>query len=167
MKMKDEYEGKTLEGAMGKASADLGIPEAELHYEVLEQGRKGLLGLGMKNVRIRVMRPVEHLTDREILNGEEPAGARVEAVAELPAPGPAEAAEGRQGGGESADKPAADEGARPRRPRRRPFTASTAFTRRCLPCPTDCYTLSGWGPGRGCPSGKSRCGRHTPSGPCS
>ena len=97
MKMKDEYEGKTLEGAMGKASADLGIPEAELHYEVLEQGRKGLLGLGMKNVRIRVMRPVEHLTDREILNGEEPAGARVEAVAELPAPGPAEAAEGGQG----------------------------------------------------------------------
>jgi len=109
MNMKDEYEGKTLKGAIGKASADLGIPEAELHYEVLEQGRKGLLGLGMKNVRIRVMRPVEHLTDREILNGEEPAGARVEAVAE----------EGGQGGGESADKPAADEGARPRRPRRR------------------------------------------------
>ena len=101
--MKDEYEGKDLEQAISQASADLGIPEAELHYEVLQQGRKGLLGLGMKNVRIRVMRPVEHLTDREILNGEEPLGVRVEAVAEAPPPaaGPA------------------DEGARSGRPRRR------------------------------------------------
>jgi len=105
--MKDEYEGKNLEEAIGRASADLSIPEAELHYEVLEQGRKGLLGLGMKNVRIRVMRPVEHLTDREILNGEEPAGARVEAVAEVP---PA---------GDSARESASGEGARSGRPRRR------------------------------------------------
>jgi spoIIIJ-associated protein len=78
--MKDEYEGKDLEEAIARASADLGIPEEELHYEVVEQGRKGLLGLGTKEFRIRVMRPVEHLTDHEILVGEEPAGARAEPV---------------------------------------------------------------------------------------
>ena len=90
--MKDEYEGKDLEEAIGHASADLGIPAGELHYEVLEQGRKGLLGLGMKNVRIRVMRPVEHLTDSEILNGEEPAGMVV-------APDGADAGEAGRAGG--------------------------------------------------------------------
>jgi len=54
-----EFEGKDLEEALANASAALGIPEEELHYEMLEAGRRGLLGLGVKNVHIRVKPPLE------------------------------------------------------------------------------------------------------------
>lgn len=54
-----EFEGKDLEQALDRAAAELGIPEAELHYEIVEQGRRGLLGLGVKSVRIRVMPPLD------------------------------------------------------------------------------------------------------------
>ncbi len=53
------FEGKDLGQALNHAAEELGIPEAELHYEILEQGRRGLLGLGVKSVRIRVMPPLE------------------------------------------------------------------------------------------------------------
>lgn len=49
-----EFEGKDLDEALAAASSALGISEDELHYEMLEQGRRGLLGLGTRNVRIRV-----------------------------------------------------------------------------------------------------------------
>jgi spoIIIJ-associated protein len=52
------FEGKDLEEALQEASAKLGIEEPELDYEILEQGRRGLFGLGAKSVRIRVMPPV-------------------------------------------------------------------------------------------------------------
>ena len=48
------FEGKDLEEALAAAATALGVPEAELHYEMLEQGRRGLLGLGVRHVRIRV-----------------------------------------------------------------------------------------------------------------
>jgi spoIIIJ-associated protein len=70
MREKREFEGKDLDEAIQMAAQELAIPEAELHYEVVDQGRKGLLGLGAKSVRIRVKPPVEHLTDREIMEGE-------------------------------------------------------------------------------------------------
>jgi spoIIIJ-associated protein len=54
-----EFEGKDLEEALAQASGELGIPESELHYEIIEQGRRGVLGLGVKNVRIRVKPPLE------------------------------------------------------------------------------------------------------------
>lgn len=54
-----EFEGKTLEEAIGAAASRLGIAETDLHYEVLEQGRRGLLGMGTKNVRIRIMPPLD------------------------------------------------------------------------------------------------------------
>ncbi len=53
------FEGKDLAEALDRAAAELGIPEAELHYEILEQGRRGLLGMGVKSVRIRVMPPLD------------------------------------------------------------------------------------------------------------
>jgi len=59
MKAKGEFEGKNLEEALEEASGALGIPESELHYEIVEQGRRGVLGLGVKNVRIRVKPPLE------------------------------------------------------------------------------------------------------------
>jgi spoIIIJ-associated protein len=59
MSAKSEFEGKNLEAALEEASGELGIPESELHYEIVEQGRRGVLGLGVKNVRIRVKPPLD------------------------------------------------------------------------------------------------------------
>lgn len=54
-----EFEGKDLEEALNEAAAALGISHDELHYEMVEQGRRGLLGMGVKPVRIRVKPPIE------------------------------------------------------------------------------------------------------------
>ena len=54
-----EFEGKDLNEALKSAASQLDTPEADLHYEILEQGRRGLLGMGVKSVRIRVMPPLE------------------------------------------------------------------------------------------------------------
>ncbi len=54
-----EFEGKDLEQAVAAAAAELGVAPEDLHYEMVEQGRRGLLGLGVKNVRIRVQRPLD------------------------------------------------------------------------------------------------------------
>ena len=54
-----EFEGADLEDALHKASEALGIDEPELDYEILEQGRRGLFGIGAKSVRIRVMPPIQ------------------------------------------------------------------------------------------------------------
>jgi spoIIIJ-associated protein len=54
-----EFEGKDLEEALNEAAASLGISHDELHYEMVEQGRRGLLGMGVKAVRIRVKPPIE------------------------------------------------------------------------------------------------------------
>ena len=53
------FEGKDLGEALDHAAQELGVPEADLHYEILEQGRRGLLGLGVKSVRIRVRQPLD------------------------------------------------------------------------------------------------------------
>jgi len=53
------FEGRDLEQALHTAADRLGIPEPDLDYEILQQGRRGLFGLGAKSVRIRVMPPVE------------------------------------------------------------------------------------------------------------
>ncbi len=64
------FEGKDLAEALDHAAQELGVPEAELHYEILEQGRRGLLGMGVKSVRIRVMPPLDgeppSLTDQPV-----------------------------------------------------------------------------------------------------
>ncbi len=54
-----EFEGKDLSEALKQASNALGIAEPELDYEIVEQGRRGLWGIGAKSVRIRVMPPIE------------------------------------------------------------------------------------------------------------
>jgi spoIIIJ-associated protein len=68
------FEGKDLAEALDHAAQELGVPEAELHYEILEQGRRGLLGLGVKSVRIRVMQPLDaELPSQTDQPGPEPA----------------------------------------------------------------------------------------------
>lgn len=59
MATEKEFEGKDLEEALAEAARAMGIAEPDLHYRILEQGRRGLFGLGAKSVRIRVMPPVE------------------------------------------------------------------------------------------------------------
>jgi spoIIIJ-associated protein len=53
------FEGKDLAEALALASEQLGIAEPELDYEIVEQGRRGLFGLGAKSVQIRVMPPID------------------------------------------------------------------------------------------------------------
>jgi len=75
-----EFEGRDLEEAIREAAAALGVPAGELHYEIVEQGRKGVFGLGAKNVRILVMPPVDELTDEQLRSLPVPRSARTEAV---------------------------------------------------------------------------------------
>jgi spoIIIJ-associated protein len=77
MNARREFEGKDLEGALRNASGALGIPEDDVHYEIVEQGRRGVLGLGGKAVRIRVKPPLD---DPEV--APKPAGQPVERLAE-------------------------------------------------------------------------------------
>lgn len=63
------FEGKDLAEALAEASNGLGIPEPELDYEIVEQGRRGLFGLGAKSVQIRVMPPIDAET-KEAGHGE-------------------------------------------------------------------------------------------------
>ncbi len=53
------FEGKDLAEALAEASKGLGIAEPDLDYEIVEQGRRGLFGLGAKSVQIRVMPPID------------------------------------------------------------------------------------------------------------
>jgi spoIIIJ-associated protein len=49
-----EFDGKDLSEALDAASLALGVPAADIDYEILEGGRKGVFGLGARPVRIRV-----------------------------------------------------------------------------------------------------------------
>jgi len=49
-----EFEGEDLEEALSRASESLGIPREELDYEVMQEGRRGFLGVGGRGVRIRI-----------------------------------------------------------------------------------------------------------------
>jgi len=63
MSAEREFEGKVLEDALHAAAESLGIAEPELDYKIVEQGRRGLFGLGARSVRIRVMPPLAKLHD--------------------------------------------------------------------------------------------------------
>ena len=52
------FEGKTVDAAISNAGKELGIPVAELKYEIVFSGSSGIFGLvGAKNAKIRVMTP--------------------------------------------------------------------------------------------------------------
>jgi len=53
------FEGKDLAEALAEASTRLSIAEPDLDYEIIEQGRRGLFGIGAKSVQIRVMPPID------------------------------------------------------------------------------------------------------------
>jgi len=68
------FEGRMLEEALEQASTALGIDEPDLDYEIIEQGRRGLFGLGARSVRIRVVPRDDHRAHRRAVEiDEEPA----------------------------------------------------------------------------------------------
>ncbi|MEW6668266.1 MAG: RNA-binding cell elongation regulator Jag/EloR [Thermodesulfobacteriota bacterium] len=72
--MKDnEFEGKTTEEAVQNASRELGIPEEDLDFEILEPGSAGIFGLvGGKKARIRVHQKASEAGDMmEAIDAEE------------------------------------------------------------------------------------------------
>jgi len=52
-----EFNAGTVEGALQKASANLGLPADDLSYEVLDAGSEGFLGIGARDARIAVQVP--------------------------------------------------------------------------------------------------------------
>ena len=49
-----EFNAGTVEEALQKASASLGLPADDLSYEVLDEGSEGFLGIGARDARIAV-----------------------------------------------------------------------------------------------------------------
>jgi spoIIIJ-associated protein len=54
MNDKQEFHGATVEEAVDKASAALGIAQDQLDFEVLDQGSTGFLGIGTRDARIAI-----------------------------------------------------------------------------------------------------------------
>jgi spoIIIJ-associated protein len=52
-----EFNAGTVEEALQKASASLGLPADDLFYEVLDEGSGGFLGIGARDARIAVQVP--------------------------------------------------------------------------------------------------------------
>ncbi len=57
-----EFEGKTTEEAILKASQALNIPAEQLKFTLLAMGSKGFLGFGRKKAKIRIDEPVTQKT---------------------------------------------------------------------------------------------------------
>lgn len=64
-----DQEGKTIEEALAAALKTLNKTEDEVEYEVLEEGSKGILGMGAKPVliRVRVKEPQELTKAKDLL----------------------------------------------------------------------------------------------------
>jgi len=94
-----EFHAGTVEEALQKASASLGVPADDLSYEVLDTGSEGFLGIGARDARIAVQVPVperaptaasasegpavvEHRETEQIESSETPADSLSEILAE-------------------------------------------------------------------------------------
>ncbi len=58
MNKKKEFSGKDLNEALNAASATLGISIDDIHYRFIDEGRKGILGMGARAVRIEIQPPL-------------------------------------------------------------------------------------------------------------
>jgi spoIIIJ-associated protein len=59
-----EREGKTVSEAIINACEELGVSRDEIDVEVLEEGSKGVLGIGSKNARVRVKVKREDVSEK-------------------------------------------------------------------------------------------------------
>jgi len=64
MGRKKEFNGKDFNEALGKAATALGIHQDEVHYRFIDEGRRGIMGLGAREVRIGVELPDAPKADR-------------------------------------------------------------------------------------------------------
>jgi spoIIIJ-associated protein len=84
-----EFNAGTVEEALQKASASLGLPADDLSYEVLDEGSEGFLGIGARDARIAVQVPdTEGSTeepDREAPASEESAIVEEDAAGQIEA----------------------------------------------------------------------------------
>jgi spoIIIJ-associated protein len=60
-----EFEGRDLEEALASAAAARGLPPESLRYELVEEGRRGILGLGARPTRIRRLEAAEGMAEEE------------------------------------------------------------------------------------------------------
>jgi spoIIIJ-associated protein len=77
-----EFQGRDLEEALAAASDRLGIPQEKIHYQLLDEGRRGVFGLGAREVRILVEAPAF------ALGADEPAEVETPEVSPPPSPLP-------------------------------------------------------------------------------
>jgi spoIIIJ-associated protein len=67
-----EFTGKTVRDALDAAAAVFGVPREDLDYEILSEGRAGILGIGAEDARVRVVVPseddYEEITDEEVID---------------------------------------------------------------------------------------------------
>lgn len=75
MKSEREFHAATVEEAANKAAADLGLPRAQLSFQVLDEGSTGFLGIGARDARIVV--------EQDELQSEDVSGAVEEPSTEL------------------------------------------------------------------------------------
>lgn len=59
-----EKEGKTVSEATMSACEELGVARSEIDVEVLEEGSKGVLGIGSRNAKVRVTVKNEDLSEK-------------------------------------------------------------------------------------------------------
>lgn len=54
MTSKKEIQAPTLAQAIAQAAQAMGIAESDVHYRLIDEGRKGVLGIGRRDVRIEI-----------------------------------------------------------------------------------------------------------------
>jgi|GEM_PF-2197907 len=79
MSKKKQYHGKDLNDALNVAAADLGITTDDIHYRFIDEGRKGILGMGARDVVIVVEPPLKQPaadSHNVLMKGETPVAGR-------------------------------------------------------------------------------------------
>jgi len=72
-KITQEFIAPTVEEAIEQGAKTLGLPADQLEVEVLDQGSKGLFGLGSRQARVRLaIRNGEEIKSSPIINDEKP-----------------------------------------------------------------------------------------------
>lgn len=92
MKREMEFEGRSVEDAVQKASRALRLSEAELDYSVIDEGSGGLFGLGSRPVRIKAVAPERTEAPPSSSEGDEDNGGHPGIVG----PAPEKAAQAKQ-----------------------------------------------------------------------
>jgi len=87
----NEFEGRTEEEAVKRASDTLGVATKDLDYTVIDEGSGGILGFGARSARIRVRPPAKAAASVPVAAA--PVAAPVAAPAPAAAPSPAPSSE--------------------------------------------------------------------------